>query len=103
MVEETVGFIHLSISSPSINLELKRPLNNSDDAREEELYHSSSKERKIRVTLKTPVQRSIVSLMVHDDPDSYKPNVWVDDAGQKITFLNLKNGFSVEVKLKKKP
>ena len=70
MVEETVGFIHLSISSPSINLELKRPLNNSDDAREEELYHSSSKERKIRVTLKTPVQRSIVSLMVHDDPDS---------------------------------
>ena len=103
MVEETVEFIHLSISSPSINLEVKRRLNNSGDVREEELYHSSSRERKVRVTLKKPVQRSIVSLMVHDDPDSYKPNVWVDDAGQKITFLNLKNGFSVEVKLKKRP
>ena len=103
MVEETVEFIHLSISSPSINLEVKRHLNSSNDVKEEELYHSSSRERKIMVTLRTPVQRSIVSLMVHDDPDSYKPNVWVDDVGQKLTFLNLKNGFSVEVKLKKKP
>ena len=106
MVEETSEFIHLSISSPSLNLARKSgatPLTNSDDVEQAELYQSSSREREIEVTLRKKVQKSFVSLQTHGSPDSYKPNVWVDANGLKVTFPNLKNGFSVEVQLKKSP
>ena len=103
MAEETTKFIFLSISSPGLNLKTKTvPLANSDDVGPEELYQSSSREREIEVTLSSPVQQRIVSIQAHGNPDSYKPNVWVDTTGQKVTFLNIKNGFSVEVQLTKK-
>lgn len=39
---------------------------------------------------------------VHGKPDGYDAIVKVDDDGRIVHFLNLKNGFSVEVILKKK-
>ena len=104
MAQKTTEFIFLSISSPDLNLNTKSGmLTGSDDVGQVELYHSSSGEREIEVTLREPVLERIVSVEAHGDPDCYKPNVLVDSNGTKVRFLNLKNGFSVEVKLKAKP
>ena len=105
MAEETTQFIYLSISSPNLNLPTKSGSSptQSDDVGQEELYQASSRERVIEVTLKTPVRESVVSIQAHGKPDCYKPNVWVDTTGRIVKFLNLKNGFSVEVKLKIRP
>ena len=105
MAEETAEFIYLSISIPSLNLPTAklRPLTNSDEVEQEELYHSSSTARKVEVTLRKEVQKSIIYVQTHSEPDCYTPNVWVLRGLRKIRFLNLKNGFSVEVKLKKRP
>lgn len=104
MAEETAEFIYLSISIPSLNLPTATsPLTNSEDVEQEELYHSSSTARKVEVKLRKEVQRSIVYVQTHGEPDCYKPNVWVLHGRKKIRFLNLNNGFSVEVKLKKRP
>ena len=104
MAEATSQFIYLAISSPDLNLRTKSvSLTVSDDVGQEELYHSSSREKEIEVTLTTAVRQSIVSVQAHGNPDCYKPNVWVDTTGRIVSFLNLKNGFSVEVKLKIRP
>lgn len=107
MAEETSEYIFLSISIPSLNLLTAATdhLTNSDDVEQEELYHSSSAEREVEITLNKEVQKSIVSVKTHGEPDCYKPNVWIlrESQGKKVRFLNLKNGFSVEVKLIKKP
>ena len=104
MAEETTEFIFLSISIPSLNLATpKGSITNSDDMEQEELYHSSSAERDVEVTLRKKVQESVVSVHVHGKPDCYKPNVWVLTGFKIVQFANLKNGFSVEVKLKKRP
>lgn len=103
MAEETDDSVFVGISSPNINLPTKSgPLTQSDDVGQEELYHSSSKEREIEVTLRKPVLDSIVYVQTHGTPDCYKPNVWVLPDGKTVRFLNLKNGFSIEVKLKLK-
>ena len=104
MAEETTEFIFLSISIPSLNLAtVKQPMTNSGDVGQEELYRSSSAGREVKVTLRKKVQKSIVSVQVHGKPDCYRPNVWVLTGLNQVLFLNLKNGFSVEVKLKKRP
>ena len=101
MAEETDGYVFIGISSPDLNLPTKLgPLTQSDDVEQEELYQSSSREREIDVILKKPVLESIVYVQTHGEPDCYKPNVWVLADGKTVRFLNLKNGFSVEVKLK---
>ena len=103
MAEETSQHIFLSVSIPSLNLQTATdPLTNSGDVEQEELFQTSSEERQVVVTLRRKVQKSIVSVQTHGEPDCYKPNVWILQ-GNKVRFLNLKNGFSVEVKLKKKP
>ena len=103
MAEVTTEFVYLSISSPDLNLRSSSgPLTNSDYVGQEELYQSSSQEREIEVTLSRPVQKRIISLQAHGDPHCYKPYVLVDTRS-RIRFLNLKNGFSVEVKLKLRP
>ena len=103
MAEETADSIFLAISSPDLNLPTKSgPLSGSDDVGQEELYQASSREREIEVTLRKPVLDSIVYVQTHGKPDCYKPNVWVLRDGKTVRFLNLRNGFSVEVKLKMK-
>ena len=103
MAEEAGDYIFLSISSPDLNLPTKSgPLSQSDDVKQEERYQSSSREREIEVALRKPVLESIVYVQTHGEPDCYKPNVWVLTDGKTVRFLNLKNGFSVEVKFKLK-
>ena len=103
MAEETaLQFIYLSISSPGLNLKDTSP-SNSADVGEEELYRSSSRAREIEVTLVTRVRQESQNVIVqtHGNPVGYTPTVTVDATGKKVTFTNLKNGFSVEVKLTK--
>lgn len=101
MAQHTNEYIYLGIISPGLNLTTSSvPLNNSEDAGQKELYHSSSREREIEVRLRSRVQERIVSVQAHGDPDCYKPNVWVLSDRKTVRFWNLKNGFSVEVKLK---
>ena len=103
MAEETEDAIYLSISSPDLNLNTKGgPLHGSNDVGVELLYQSSSQEREIDVTLKKTVDTTTNDVKVHGKPDAYDAIVKVDDEGKIVRFLNLKNGFSVEVKLKKK-
>ena len=101
MVEKSDDYIFLSVSSPSLNLTTRSDLVNSESVQQEERYHSSSKEREVEVTLRTKVEANVVYVQAHGNPDCYKPNVWVLDDNLKVKFFNLKNGFSVEVKLKK--
>ncbi|XP_078360186.1 chondroitin sulfate ABC exolyase-like [Oculina patagonica] len=103
MAEETADTIYLSISSPDLNFDTQSgPLTGSDDVGVELLYQSSSKERKIDVILKNPVETTTDHVKVHGTPDGYDAIVKVDDDGKLVRFVNLKNGFSVEVILKKK-
>ena len=101
MVEKSDDFIFLSVSVPSLNLHTKGNLKVNKDVQQEERYHSSSQEKEVEVTLRTKVESSVVYALAHGNPDCYKPNVWVVGNNSKVKFLNLKNGFSVEVKLKK--
>ena len=100
MAEETATYTYLSISSPGLNL-ADSQLSNSGDVGEALLYRSSSRKRQIKVTLKTRVKQTIVSIQTHGNPDGYTSMVTVDATGKIVTFNNLKKGFSVEVKLKK--
>ena len=103
MAEETEDAIYLSICSPDLNLNTKGgPLHGSNDVGVELLYQSSSQEREIDVTLTKRVETTTYDVKVHGKPDAYNAIVKVDDGGKIVRFLNLKNGFSVEVKLKKK-
>ena len=103
MAEETEDAIYLSICSPDLNLSTKAGrLYRSNDVGVELLYQSTSTEREIDVTLKKPVETTTNDVTVHGNPDSYDAIVKVDDEGKIVRFLNLKNGFSVEVKLTKK-
>lgn len=103
MAEETEDAIYLSICSPDLNFDTKSgPLHGSNDVGVELLYQSSSQEREIDVTLKKTVETTTNDVKVHGKPDAYGAIVKVDDHGKIVRFLNLKNGFSVEVKLKKK-
>ena len=91
MAEETTEYIFLSISIPSLNLHTAATgrLTNSDDVEQEELYHSSSAERDVEITLNKEVQKSIVSVQTHGEPDCYKPNVWIrrESQGKKSSIF----------------
>lgn len=101
VVEKSDDYIFLSVSVPSLNLHTKGNLRVNKDVQQEERYQSSSQEKEVEVTLRTKVESSVVYALAHGNPDCYKPNVWVVGGNLKVKFLNLKNGFSVEVKLKK--
>ena len=101
VVEKSNDYIFLSVSVPSLNLHTKGNLEVNNDVQQEERYHSSGQEKEVEVTLRTKVESSVVYALAHGNPDCYKPNVWVVGNNLIVKFLNLKNGFSVEVKLKK--
>ncbi|KAJ7394062.1 hypothetical protein OS493_003735 [Desmophyllum pertusum] len=100
MAEETTQFIHLGISSPDLKFfpTSPTPLENSNDVDEKMLFTSTSRTRSVKVTLRKAVTQSIVT-QVHGTPDNYTPTVVISSNGKEIRFTNLKNGFSVEVKL----
>ncbi|PFX12580.1 Chondroitin sulfate ABC exolyase [Stylophora pistillata] len=97
MAEETTQFIHLAITYPDLALSGAGSLTNSKDVGERLLYTSASTEKSISETLRNPVQTTIAETQVHGTPENYTPNVEI--SGQTIRFRNLKNGFTVEVKL----
>ena len=109
MVEESSEFLHLSISYPDLDFPVTpdiEPLTHSQKVDQEMLFHVSSKENKVQVTLKYQVDKSIAGTKVHGDPSHYTPEVTVISAssnslhtGDTIVFWNLQNGFSVEVSL----
>ena len=102
MVQETTGFIHLGISYPDLNFDSTLPAN-SDDVGEELLYESASQGKSVTVTLRNEVTATIAETHVHGTPDGYTANVEVGSSGKEIRFRDLKNGFSVEVKLTRRP
>ena len=110
MAEEDQRFVYLSISYPDLNFPLGKVLKSASDVKVRELFHVESNEMEIEVTLRRDVEKCLpnqpkVSRLTTD----YVPRVRVESsptsppgAGNKLVFSNLKNGFSVEVKLKKR-
>ena len=101
MAQETAGHIYLSISYPDLNFGFgPSPPANSDDVGEKLLYRSASRAISVKVTLRKKVT-AIALKNVHGTPSGYTPTVVIEGKGKVIRFSNLKNGFSVEVKLTK--
>jgi len=104
MAEETTEFIYLSISYPDLNLDhTSTDPTNSADVGEELLYSSTSAGKSVRVTLRNQVTETPADheTQTHGSPDNYIPDVEISNNGRDIRFRNLKNGFSVEVKLRR--
>ena len=104
MAEETTEFMYLSISYPDLKLDhTSTDPTNSLNVGEELLYNSSSAGKSIRVTLRNRVTQTLADheTQTHGSPDNYIPDVEISNNGRDIRFRNLKNGFSVEVKLRR--
>ncbi|XP_022779921.1 uncharacterized protein LOC111321338 [Stylophora pistillata] len=116
MVEQDSRFVFLSISYPDLNFNVQDELETSDDVNREELYEIESREVEVEVTLSVEVKMTLPdsAVKVHGSPFGYQPRVEVKrmpaslspsnsspGKGNIIAFKNLKNGFSVEVKLEK--
>ena len=99
MAEETTGFIYLSVSYPDLNFAVSSNPVNSEDVGEDLLYNSASGDKSVTVTLRNQVTTTIAATRVHGTPADYTPTVEIGSNGKDIRFRNLKNGFSVEVKL----
>ncbi len=94
MVQETAGFIYLGISSPDLNFNVS-----GTDSTADFLYKKASVEKSITVTLRKQVKTTTTETQVHGNPNGYIAEVKIGSNGKDIKFKNLKNGFSVEVKL----
>ena len=109
MAEENSRELYLSISYPDLNFPGSKVLKTSSDVSTRELYDIESSEIQVKVTLTRQVSTvHTVQTKVHGSPAGYVPSVRVDrspksppNKGNILVFTNLKNGFSVEVKLKK--
>ena len=111
MVEQNSRSVFLSISYPDLNFNVDGELKTSGDVNKEELYELESREVEIEVTLSVDVKTTLPdsAVIVHGSPAGYQPRVEVKrlasspppGKGKIIAFKNLKNGFSVEVKLEK--
>ena len=109
MAEENTQEIYLSISYPDLNFPGSKVLRTSGDVKARELFRMESEEIQVEVTLARIVSTTLPELpKVHGSPTDYVPRVRVirtvtekPSRGNKLVFANLKNGFSVEVKLTK--
>ena len=104
MAEETTEFIYLGISYPDLNFDhTSTDPTDSLDVGEELLYNSKRTSKSIRVTLRNQVTETLADheTQVHGSPDDYTPDLEILSNGKDIRFKNLKNGFSVEVKLRR--
>ena len=99
MAEETTGFIYLSVSYPDLDFAVSKYPVDLGDVGEDLLYNVASRDKLVTVTLRNQVATTIAATQVHGIPDGYTPNVEIGSNGKEIRFKNLKNGFSVEVKL----
>ena len=109
MAEENFEELFLSISYPDLNFPSSKVLQTSGDVKARELFRMESEEIQVEVTLARVVSTTLPELpKVHGSPTDYVPRVRVigtvaekPSRGNKLVFANLKNGFSVEVKLTK--
>ena len=109
MAEDTADYVYISISYPDLNFNDSRVLETLKDIKAREMFYLESKEVQIQITLATEVEQTLPTPpKVHGSPINYIPAVRVETSssstpnkGNKIVFANLKNGFSVEVKLRK--
>ncbi|PFX32064.1 Chondroitin sulfate ABC exolyase [Stylophora pistillata] len=110
MVEDNPATLFLSISNPDLNFDVAEELETSGDINKKELYELESGEVEVEVTLAVDVIMVLddSAVYAHGSPADYKPRVEVKrmsssppGKGNILVFKNLKNGFSVELKLKK--
>ena len=108
MATEDSMFVYLSISYPDLAFSTSKVLRSIDDIGVREAYTMESNDIEVSVALKTKVHKALSSdPIVHGAPADYVPNIRVESTnpsrhkGRKIVFANLKNGFSVEIKLRK--
>lgn len=110
MVEDNPATLFLSISNPDLNFDVAEELETSGDINKKELYELESGEVEVEVTLAVDVIMVLddSTVYAHGSPADYKPRVEVKrmsssppGKGNILVFKNLKNGFSVELKLKK--
>ena len=108
MATEDPMFVYLSISYPDLAFSTSKVLRTIDDIGVREAYQMESSDIEVLVALKTKVRKTLpTNPIVHGAPADYVPNIRVESTnpsrrkGRKIVFANLKNGFSVEIKLRK--
>lgn len=109
MVCDSTTYLYLSISYPDLNFPVSKVLKTLSDIKAREMYDLESKEIQVEVTLAANVETSLPTTpKVHGSPINYTPSVQVEPSsssppnkGNKIVFANLRNGFSIEIKLKK--
>lgn len=109
MGQDDGRYVYLSISYPDLDFNTSRVLHTIEDVKAWEMFHMESIENKMRVTLNFDVDKTLPTPpKVHGSPPDYVPSVRVKSSpssprrkGNKIVFTNLKNGFSVEIKLRK--
>ena len=109
MVVESRTELYLSISYPDLDFNTTTDLHTLKDVEPMEMFHVVSNENEVHVTLAFYVDKTFPTPVVHGSPADYVPTVRVDsksspsptNKGNKIVFANLKNGFSVEIKLTK--
>ena len=109
MAEENRRYVFLSISYPDLNFPGSKVLKTSGDITARDLYDIESRKIQVEVILTRHVSTTLpVPPKVHGSPAGYVPRVRVESSpssppnkGNKLVFINLKNGFSVEVKLSK--
>ena len=109
MVDDSPEDLFLSISYPDLDFNASRVLHTITDVKAWEMFHMESNENEVQVTLTVDIDMTFPAPpKVHGSPPEYVPDVRVESSptsapnkGNKIVFANLKNGFSVEIKLRK--
>lgn len=111
MIDEDDTNVYLSISYPDLNFPVSHELKALRDIGDTEMFYMESEEVEVNVTLRTNVDKTPPTPpVVHGLPDGhgYVPEIRVESLsspgspkGNTIVFANLKNGFSVEIKLRK--
>ena len=111
MVQNSQNYLYLSISYPDLNFHVSKVLQTSEDIGARVRYDLESQEIQVQVTSATNVEMILPTTpKTHRSPIDYIPSISVQpsslvssppEKGNKIVFDNLRNGFSVEIKLTK--
>ena len=109
MVGDSHEDLYVSISYPDLDFPASRVLHTITDVKAWEMFYMESTENEVQMTLAEDVDKDFAAPpKVHGSPLDYVPIVRVESSptsppnrGNRIVFANLKNGFSVEIKLRK--
>ena len=111
MAEEFPEFLYLSVSYPDLNFPFSKVIKSFSDIKVRELFQMESNEMELVVTLRGDFLKCPPEVLkVFGSPPDYVPQIRVESSaypqadpnrGNVIIFSNLKNGVSVEVKLRR--